>query len=126
MKTPKKYNCDACMLSSSCLAFHNRVIDQRPVKKKKIKVTDRFLNFLILERNGIFAIEKRTQGIWKGLYQFPMIETRKQIDNPKQLIEISEFPLEKVVKINSLTKPHKLSHQNLTVQLPEELHHQHL
>ncbi len=113
--TPKKYQCEECPLESGCLSFQKKIVDQRPVKIKKMKIRNRYLNFLILIKNEKIAIQRRDQGIWKGLYQFPLIESNHEITKFSELKEISNLELHSGELLTSFSKPHKLSHQNLFI-----------
>ncbi len=108
--TPKKAQCNLCPIQDGCLAFSKHKVYQLPVKRKKIKITNRFLNFFYTE-NG-FLFEKRTgKGIWQNLYQFPLIETSKEVSVFKSIegFDIQYIVLKKNIK-------HKLSHQNLFIK----------
>ena len=67
-------------------------------------------------------MEQRTEkGIWKQLYQFPLVESENQIFTFSELSNIEKLPLRKPNKIRRVTlwnhEPiiHKLSHQTLFV-----------
>lgn len=116
---PQKPLCESCPLNTSCVSLEKNLIKTLPVKEKKIKVKKRYFNFLVIsdsENNTV--IEQRTQkGIWLGLYQFPLIETKDNIDE-KELIASELFqqllPNNTVLKLfNSKVIVHKLSHQHL-------------
>jgi A/G-specific adenine glycosylase len=55
-------------------------VDQLPVKSKKLKVRNRYFNYLVVsDENENTLIQKRTaKGIWQNLYEFPLIETAKE------------------------------------------------
>lgn len=120
--TPKNPDCENCIFSTSCFALQHKKVAELPVKLKRTKITNRYLNYLIIidnENNTI--IEKRTEnGIWKNLYQFPLIETLKN-ENPKVII----LEIEKQYNPSEITlltdKPllHKLSHQHLHIRFFE-------
>ena len=115
---PSKPNCTECVFQNRCLAFQNQKVEQFPVKSKKTKVKKRHFNFLVIaDKKGHVLLEKRQQNdIWKGLYQFPLIETNKAVNT-------SELRREKLFKslsdkdyslITTRTKyTHQLSHQQL-------------
>jgi A/G-specific adenine glycosylase len=64
----------------SCKAFENKLIATLPIKEKKVKVKERFFNYLFINLNENTFLQKRTNNdIWKNLYEFPLIETEKQI-----------------------------------------------
>ena len=107
-------------LSNGCAALMNKNINKLPVKINKTKITKRHLNFLVLiSDDGKTIIEKRTKnGIWKNLYQFPVVETKERsslndlianndfnesVDNQKYTVTL--FNEDEII--------HKLSHQHL-------------
>ncbi len=74
--TPKSPTCTACPFQEDCTAFQTKSIEKYPVKTKKLKKRTRYFNYLLLNTTEQIIIEKRQQkDIWKGLYQFPLIET---------------------------------------------------
>jgi A/G-specific adenine glycosylase len=129
---PKSPNCSVCVFNDSCAALQKKKVDQLPVKSKKLKVRNRYFNYLVVEdeiENTI--IQKRTaKGIWHNLYEFPLIESEKVEDfeyiaqhvqsnsfkenNPSvyelvaQMISLSEINPESII--------HKLSHQHLHIK----------
>ncbi len=117
---PSSPNCEICPLASACAALAKQKVSALPVKLKKVKVRKRFFNFLVfMSDSGETILECRTaNGIWKNLYQFPLIETSKSIS----ISEIKKTPeLNNMVKIsesqitlyNQKDIVHKLSHQHL-------------
>ncbi len=120
---PKSPNCNDCIFNSSCYALQKNKISDLPFKSKKVKVTKRFLNYLILEDlNNNIIVEKRTdKGIWQNLFQFPLIEEfeEKSSNASMELIESFRFnnkqPKE-IVVINEDYIKHKLSHQDLHIR----------
>ena len=79
---PKSPNCGICVFNESCAALQKNKVDQLPVKSKKLKVRNRFFNYLVVnDENENTIIQKRTdKGIWHNLYEFPLIETEKVED----------------------------------------------
>lgn len=72
---PKQPLCDACPLQKKCLAYKNDTIDKYPFKQKKINITTRWINFLIITCNNKVLIGKReSNDIWQNLYQFFPLE----------------------------------------------------
>ncbi len=72
--------CQTCAFKSKCVAFNSQIIDLLPVKSKKIKLKHRYFHFLVIQNSkGEVFFEKRTQSdIWKGLYQFPLLEKQNE------------------------------------------------
>lgn len=105
--TPKQPNCEECPLTEKCLARAKNTISERPVKKGKTKVTNRYFHYLIFNRDQKTIIEQRLgKGIWQNMYQFPMIEA----NNSDQNIDLSMF--QNKVFESPITK-HVLSHQRI-------------
>jgi A/G-specific adenine glycosylase len=120
---PKKPNCERCVFNASCLALKNGMVSVLPIKTKKTKVTNRFLNYLIFEDELQQAvIQKRSaKGIWHNLYEFPLIETSSDV-SLEELIKLTSDEFSNTYEITAIeglqVEPirHKLSHQNLSIQ----------
>lgn len=120
---PKNPDCSVCVMNNSCVALQKKLVNFLPVKSKKVKVTNRYFNYLILEdENKKTIINKRTdKGIWHNLYEFPLIETNSDVDyeiistliNEKSLFE------NEIISIYSLNEKsllHILTHQRLHIK----------
>ncbi|RKR09627.1 A/G-specific DNA-adenine glycosylase [Flavobacterium sp. 90] len=120
---PKSPDCSVCVFNHSCAALQKKKVSVLPVKSKKIKVTNRFFNYLILEDVlGNTLIQKRTsKGIWHNLYEFPLLETAEIVgfDFVSKAVKNDIFPSYTILSIeecNETTVIHKLSHQHLHIQ----------
>ncbi|MFW5890020.1 MAG: A/G-specific adenine glycosylase [Marinilabiliaceae bacterium] len=119
--------CDKCPLADLCQARKNENQRDYPVKSQRKTRKKRFLNFLIIHYNGRILIEKRTgEDIWKGLYQFPLMETFEKASKESMESKIRKMTGEdvKITKIHE--KKHILTHQELQaiffkLKWPEEL-----
>lgn len=117
---PKKPDCQTCPFQDSCIAFNNNTIGDLPVKIKSLKAKKKFFNFLIfISEDGRTILEKREgKGIWQNLYQFPLIETNKDmsIESFQEKLEAHDLlnggPFE-LLLYNKDSIIHKLSHQHL-------------
>ena len=105
-------NCEACPLRVSCIAYINCMVKAFPIKAKKIKVRDRYFNFIVISDNDSFYIQKReSKDIWQNLYQFPLKETKKEILSP---FELKESIVSQAVFLQvSEQFKHLLSHQRI-------------
>ena len=117
---PKSPDCSICPMQDFCEAYNNNTIPEFPVKSRKLKVKNRFLHFLMIEKKGEVYLGKRKSGIWQGLYEFPFLEFSDRI-NTKELIlsEVwTDFFADEKVKIQSVSTEfiHVLSHQKLYAQ----------
>ena len=119
--TPKNPNCNQCIFNSSCAALQKGLVGQLPVKLKKTKVTNRYLNYVVLlDQANNTLIHKRTEkGIWHNLYEFPNIEAEMELDfdSISNLIssKFSDLNIESIMQYNPNTLIHKLSHQKLHI-----------
>ena len=120
---PRTPHCNSCPFSSDCIAYNQNKIHLLPQKRTKLKVIDRYFNYLvIIDQNGQIQLEKRVgKGIWQNLFQFPLLETNKRVDSRKKLIEkfsnkmIAQLNTKKLKLWNREPIAHKLSHQKLFV-----------
>ena len=120
---PRTPHCKSCPFSYDCIAYNQNKIHLLPQKRTKLKVIDRYFNYLvILDQNGQIQLEKRVgKGIWQNLFQFPLLETNKRVDSRKKLIEkfsnkmIAQLNTKKLKLWNREPIAHKLSHQKLFV-----------
>jgi A/G-specific adenine glycosylase len=119
---PQNPLCETCPFANSCVALEKKMIKELPVKEKKIKIRKRYFNFLAVKTDDQSTIlsERTGKGIWQGLYQFPLIESEKNIDK-NELVSSDEFiklfPDETTITLfNKKEIVHKLSHQHLHTQ----------
>ena len=120
---PKSPNCGVCVFNESCAALQKKKVNQLPIKSKKLKVRNRFFNYLVVsDENENTIIQKRTaKGIWHNLYEFPLIETEKveDFDCVAEQIQSNFFEENKIKSIleyNTESIIHKLSHQHLHIK----------
>lgn len=116
---PQNPDCAICPLNHSCLALSKNCVKELPVKEKKAKIKKRHFNYLVIDSSdGKTEIVKRVTGIWKNLYEFPLIETNDIIDE-NQLKEHKIFKglfddLETSVELfDKEVIVHKLTHQHI-------------
>jgi A/G-specific adenine glycosylase len=109
--------CSECIFRKSCFAFLNNKVDILPVKKKKITIRKRWFYYLVLEFENNIAIRQRLEkDIWRGLYEFPLVETVFQSDikailkeaEKKKLIRHKEYELVMVSPVNKQPLSHQL------------------
>lgn len=120
---PKSPNCGICVFNESCAALQKNKVDKLPFKSKKVKVRNRFFNYLVLnDEKENTLIQKRTnKGIWYNLYEFPLLETEKEKDFDFISTEIQKnfgvkYEIISVSECNEKSIIHKLSHQHLYIK----------
>ena len=120
---PKSPNCSICVFNESCAALQKKKVDRLPVKSKKIKVRNRYFNYIVAnDENENTLIQKRTsKGIWQNLYEFPLLETEKEENFDFVLEQIQseyfkENSISSILETNDKSIIHKLSHQHLHIK----------
>lgn len=120
--TPKQTDCNSCPFSKECVAFQQGKVADFPIKKRATKVRERHFNYLVFEdtKHKTILLKREQNGIWKNLYEFPLIETPKKISK-KALISHPDYlkyypkTSRKISAINSSPIKHLLSHQRLWI-----------
>jgi A/G-specific adenine glycosylase len=116
--TPRNPDCNHCVLSDRCFAFAFGKIGDLPVKQNKVKQRDRYFNYLIFEYDRCTWLHQRTKNdIWKGLFEFPLIETTAKTD-VEQILTCGEWKNmanHSIITILNCSawKIHILSHQKI-------------
>ncbi|OCB76863.1 A/G-specific adenine glycosylase [Flavobacterium crassostreae] len=120
---PRNPDCSVCVFNTACLALQKNKVAVLPVKSKKLKITKRYFNYLVVsDPLGNTVVQKRTsKGIWHNLYEFPLIETHKEEDFDFIASQIPEGLLasQDLISLEAYgTKSnlHKLSHQHLYIK----------
>ena len=118
---PQNPDCNSCIFNDKCIALSTKSIGSLPVKLKKAKIRKRFFNYIVVNsEDEQTVLQQRTgKGIWMQLFEFPLVESDKDID-ATELAKLEEYIyLAKELQIESLTLfnekvvIHKLSHQHL-------------
>jgi len=116
---PQNPDCSICVLNNSCVALSKNQIKELPVKLNITTIKKRYFNYLVIQtEDNMTKMEKRKKGVWKNLYEFPLIETENNIDE-LQLISHEKFTnlfeeLHVTIKLfNNENVIHKLTHQHI-------------
>lgn len=115
--TPATPSCETCPLLSYCQSYHNGTIAHRPVKKQKIKISTRYLHYLIFSHGDRIIVHKReANDIWQGLYEFVLIEKSEPLPIDRILEEnLSQNIRSRIARISPLLlqRKHQLTHRLL-------------
>ena len=77
---PGQPDCSACPLRDRCRALSCDTVGLRPVKSKRTNVKDRYLHYFpVVCPEGVAVRCRKGKDIWRGLYEFPMIETENDV-----------------------------------------------
>jgi A/G-specific adenine glycosylase len=115
---PQNPDCLNCPIQENCFAFAEKEQANLPVKIKKIKIKERFFNYLIFEfGNKTYLKQRGPKDIWQGLFEFPMLEIPLLSDASKvfdELVKNNFISEGQKVEIQFLDNyKHVLTHQIL-------------
>ena len=106
-------DCNICPLQTSCQSFGTELVNLLPIKKKSIKIKKRYFNYLIIKSGEFTFIQKRDVGIWRSLFEFPLIEGDLNLDQIKR----SEY-------WKKLFNSHSVLITNISGRIKHQLSHQ--
>jgi A/G-specific adenine glycosylase len=125
---PRNPLCSECQFQQKCYVFRHYHVGAEnfpplPIKKNKIAVKPRRLDYLVcIENDEIWIKKRRNKDIWQGLYDFPecrgVLHTPPQANSQKGVCN-TPLPI--------WTTNHLLSHQKLSIffwkteKLPQKL-----
>jgi A/G-specific adenine glycosylase len=79
--TPRNPACMECPLQKNCIAYKQGMVQLLPVKSKKVQVTTRYFNYIVLEQDDKVWLRKRSgNDIWENLYEPLLVETDAPAD----------------------------------------------
>lgn len=112
---PQNPLCSICVQQKECEAFRHRLVNQLPVKQKKLVRKERWFYYFIIECQGKVYIRKRTdRDIWENLFEFVLFEA------PAVLPEISA----RLPFLKQLLKGHNFHIDHISRLYRQQLTHQ--
>ncbi len=121
---PQNPHCEVCIFRSVCFAFKHDLQQWLPVKLKKQKVAKRFFWYFIFRKGKKILMTPRIKkDIWRGLFDFPMIEGRGPMGSKDVLSKIfpthGEFSMYSPSATVSKEYKHILTHQIIRARFIE-------
>lgn len=113
--TPQNPKCDECPFKASCKAYATDRVAELPVKSKKTKVRVRHLHYFIISHNKRVAMRRRDNDIWKGLFEFYLVETNRNLKTHKAMEADPVLKALKGTLGDTINVKHILSHQELRI-----------
>jgi A/G-specific adenine glycosylase len=80
---PANPDCGHCIFNQACFAFSRKLVDKLPHKTKPAPRKTRHFHYLVMfspDQRSVVMKRRSGNDIWKGLYDFPLIETGLPID----------------------------------------------
>jgi len=115
-------DCVKCIFKTNCISFKNNEVKLLPIKSKNKKKIKRYLNYLVfIDSHKKTLIKQRIKkDIWYKLFEFPLIEQDKLINDIKSNNEFNNYLNENNIQIDKFEKDiytikHILSHQTLFI-----------
>ena len=115
-------DCVKCIFKTNCISFKNNEVKLLPIKSKNKKKIKRYLNYLVfIDSHKKTLIKQRIKkDIWYKLFEFPLIEQDKLINDIKTNNEFNNYLNENNIQIDKFEKDiytikHILSHQTLFI-----------
>jgi A/G-specific adenine glycosylase len=89
---PVSPDCAHCIFKTKCVALQENSVHLLPLKKKKVKVKKRYFNYILIAdpQKNIQVSKRASKDIWKGLYEFSLIETKRDT-SPNLLFNSQEY-----------------------------------
>jgi A/G-specific adenine glycosylase len=85
---PKLPLCAGCPLKKTCVAQINGLTGLLPVKEKQMIKKTRWFYYFLVEQDNKIAVRKRgPKDIWENLYEFVLVETIREMDTQKLLLQ---------------------------------------
>lgn len=110
-------SCDTCPFANNCFAKKEYKTRLLPVKGKKTAVKNIWLYYFFLQYKGKTYLRKRSgDGIWKGLFDFPGIETEKALSHNEIVSNyLKVYPGHPQIVITDISHEfiHVLSHRKI-------------
>ena len=82
---PVGCQCESCIFASSCMAYQHGKVALLPVKGNGAKIKERYFYYFHIEwADSMTFMHQRTgNDIWKGLYEFPLVEKEHPVPTEK-------------------------------------------
>lgn len=106
-------DCNNCPVRAHCRAFATGQVSEFPFSTKKVVKKKRYLHYLLCltpDAQGIRYHQRDDSGIWKGLYELPLIETEKQKKLKTWSLDGENREIENIDK-----RKHLLTHRTLYI-----------
>lgn len=122
---PKSPVCSQCIFKADCFAFSNNRVSFFPVKKQKAVVSKRYLYYFLIQdvhdnKTWVYLKKREEKDIWKNLYDFPLVDSKRKIDPLDALSQFTSFfqlsSNQTDVKNISEIYHHQLTHQKIYAQ----------
>ncbi len=118
--TPLNPDCAGCIFREQCFAYMKGLVSKLPKSEAKSSPKPRYFSYIIVrskeDPHSIIMKKRTADDIWKNLYDFPLIETDKELDE-EGLKKHPDFerwlgPMAMIRKSTGIYK-HQLTHRTI-------------
>ncbi|MDD7363067.1 MAG: A/G-specific adenine glycosylase [Firmicutes bacterium] len=92
--TPTRPLCLLCPLREECRAFKEGVADELPHKTPKKKQARENYTLLLLDLDGDYLVEKRTEGLLQAMWGFPLLSGHLKKEDIQKYLSERDFMIE--------------------------------
>ncbi|MFA5814718.1 MAG: A/G-specific adenine glycosylase [Bacteroidales bacterium] len=113
---PRSPSCTICPVNSLCQANKKKIQMEFPVKAPAREKSGSIINYLLINAENHIVINKRSgKGIWKGLYELPMIPGELEpVDLAAECLELYGLKVDSLTEIRRVK--HLLTHTELDIR----------
>ena len=113
---PRSPSCTICPLRGFCQAYEKKIQMEFPVKAPAMKRSVSVINYLLINPVNHIVIRKRQgKGIWKGLYELPMISgDLGPLNLAAECLELYGLKVDSLTEIRRVK--HLLTHAELDIR----------
>lgn len=77
---PVNPDCDNCLFRSNCVAYKEGLVALLPLKVGKVKVRQRFFNYVVIRfEDGVYLQQRQAGDIWQHLWDFTNFEAEQEL-----------------------------------------------
>ncbi len=109
--------CSTCILKSTCVAFKKNIVQNLPVKGKKLEKKKRFFYYIVANfENKIYVRKRNEKDIWQNLWEFILLEQPQKIELADFLSSSPFFAIvgkKAIVEHSSIFYKQQLTHQTI-------------
>jgi A/G-specific adenine glycosylase len=110
---PVQPDCPSCIFQSTCKGYLQEVVSDLPYKSKKTAKKDLYFHYLVFFTKDSILLKERTEkDIWKGLWDFPVIE-HTSVLNEKQFLKKWKHSLQENIESYQTDYKQTLSHRQV-------------
>jgi A/G-specific adenine glycosylase len=115
---PKNPQCENCIFNTSCHAYRHGMVERLPAREARKAPRKRFFSYLVIrpDEDSVIMKKRNDKDIWENLYEFPLIESDRAMENKELLREpdlLKWFGAGTAIEKSSKTYKHQLSHQTI-------------